>query len=165
MHRESKDILKSSNLRCTRQREVVYETLASTRAHPTAEELFGMVRASEPGLSLATVYNTLEAFVRTGLCRRIPCPSGATRYDADMREHVHLTTAEGRVLDVPEDLGSRLVATLSGDLRTEIERRLGVSMSKVALHLVAQSPVEGDAPAGAAESAADPDSGLSSCKV
>jgi len=147
---DSKDILKSSNLRCTRQREVVYMTLASTSAHPTAEELLGMVRESEPTLSLATVYNTLEAFVRAGLCRRIPCPSGATRYDADMREHVHLTTAEGRVLDLPEDLGGRLVAALSPNLRQELERRLGVSMSRVAVHLVAQG-------AEAAESAPAPE--------
>lgn len=141
MERESKDILKSSKLRCTRQREMVYKTLATTRAHPTAEELYGMVRLHEPGLSLATVYNTLEALVRTGLCHRIPCPSGATRYDADMREHVHVTTADGRVLDVPEDLGNALVATLSPDLRHELERRLGVPMSRVALHLVVQDEV------------------------
>lgn len=162
MTRQSKDILKSSNLRCTRQREMVYQTLATTTAHPTAEELYSMVRALEPGLSLATVYNTLEAFVRTGLCRRIPCPSGATRYDADMREHVHVTTAEGRVLDVPEDLGGRLVATLSPDLRAELERRLGVPMSKVTLHLVAQE--EGGLP-DLTELSPQPDSGDQSCKV
>ena len=144
MQRDSKDILKSSNLRCTRQREVVYQTLASTRAHPTAEELFGMVRVSEPALSLATVYNTLETFVRAGLCRRIPCPSGATRYDADMREHVHLTTAEGRVLDVPEDLGERLVTALSPELRRELACRLGVDVSTVTVHLVAHTAAETD---------------------
>lgn len=142
MTHESGDILRSSNLRSTRQRRVVYQTLATTTAHPTAEELFGMVRAQEPGLSLATVYNTLEAFVRAGLCRRIPCPSGATRYDADMREHVHVTTVDGRVVDVPEDLGNRLVATLSPDLRAELERRMGVPMARVALHLVAHGDSE-----------------------
>lgn len=132
----SKEILRSSNLRCTRQRELVYESLASTHMHPTAEELYDLVRRHEAGMSLATVYNTLEVFVRTGLAQRIPCPSGATRYDADMRDHVHVAMADGRVMDVPQDLGSRLICALGPDLRSEMEARLGVSLARVSLNLV-----------------------------
>ncbi len=139
--RDSKEILRSSNLRCTRQRELVYQSLASTHSHPTAEELYDLVRRHEAGMSLATVYNTLEAFVRTGLAQRIPCPSGATRYDADMRDHVHLATSDGRVMDVPQDLGARLIHALGPELRTELETRLGLSMARVSLNLV----VHGDA--------------------
>lgn len=138
MHREPRDILRSSNLRCTRQREMVYEALALTTSHPTAEELHGMVKQHDLGLSLATIYNTLEAFVRAGLCRRIPCPTGATRYDADMTEHVHVTTADGQVVDVPPDLGQRLIVAMGDELRAELERRLGIPMDRVGLHLVVE---------------------------
>lgn len=140
MRADARQILRSSNLRCTRQREVVYEVLAARHDHPTAEELYATVKREEPGLSLATVYNTLEALVQAGLCRRIPNPCGATRYDADMREHVHVTMADGRVVDLPEELGCRLAEAFGPELRSELERRLGVPMSRVGLNLVVESP-------------------------
>lgn len=149
--RDPRDVLRSSNLRCTRQRELVYEALASTKSHPTAEELFDLVRQQEPGLSLATVYNTLEAFVRTGLAHRIPCPSGGTRFDADMHDHVHLALEDGRVMDVPDDLGSRLVEALGPELRAEMESRLGVSMARVSLNLVVHGGAERPLPRGEEE--------------
>ncbi|MCW5767937.1 MAG: transcriptional repressor [Phycisphaeraceae bacterium] len=155
MGRAPREVLRSSNLRCTRQRELVYEALASTHTHPTAEELFDLVRRLEPGLSLATVYNTLEVFVRSGLAQRIPCPSGATRYDSDMRDHVHLTTSDGRVMDVPEDLGVHLVHALSPSLREDLENRLGVTLGRVSLNLVVHGLPErlGAASDGASENA------------
>ncbi|MEC9373006.1 MAG: transcriptional repressor, partial [Planctomycetota bacterium] len=63
-------------LRCTRQRLDVYTALAAAKDHPTAEDLYFRVRAEQPGLSLSTVYNTLETFCRHGLCRRLPTAEG-----------------------------------------------------------------------------------------
>lgn len=128
-------------LRCTRQREQIYSALMNTHTHPTAEELFQMVAAEgdEAGLSLATVYNALEAFTACGLVRRIPCPSGsgACRYDADTSEHVHLTTDDGRVIDVPPDLSERLLARLSPVLMEELQARMGVQIRGVSVQVVA----------------------------
>lgn len=127
-------------LRCTRQREQIYAALASTKSHPTAEELFNTVQHAEPGLSLATVYNTLDAFSECGLVRRVPCPSGsgACRYDADMHEHVHVTMGDGRILDVPDDLSAQLLAAVPEALLQDLERRLGVSVEGVNIQIVAQ---------------------------
>ena len=43
----TRDILERQGLRWTRQREAVYEALASTKSHPTAEELF-RIRLYDP---------------------------------------------------------------------------------------------------------------------
>ena len=88
-----------AGLRVTRQREAVYAALICTHSHPTAEDLHKTIRSrgSEPCISLATVYNTLEALSQAGLCRRVPCSCGATRFDADLKEHVHIVLADGRV--------------------------------------------------------------------
>ena len=59
-----RDLLAQHDIRLTRQREEIYAALAATKAHPTAEELLRAVRSSHPGISLATVYNTLETFTR-----------------------------------------------------------------------------------------------------
>jgi hypothetical protein len=65
-----------------------------------------------------------------------------------MTEHVHVTTADGQVVDVPPDLGQRLIVAMGGELRAELERRLGIPMDRVGLHLV----VEGRGECGIGES-------------
>ena len=133
----SRDLFRRHGLRCTRQRQVIYGALTATQAHPTAEELLGMVRTDEPGLSLATVYNTLEALTACGLARRLPSHSGngPCRYDADVSQHIHISTADGRVLDVPEDLAARLPDPVPVEVRAELERRLGVRITRVHVEL------------------------------
>ena len=130
-------VFKLHGLRCTRQRELIYEVLASSKTHPTADELFQMVRADEPGLSLATVYNTLDVFTERGLCRRLPSAqnNGPSRYDIDTEQHVHILLDNGRVFDVPEDLASMLECSLPPSFVEEVQRRLGVRITGYHLHL------------------------------
>jgi Fe2+ or Zn2+ uptake regulation protein len=137
-----REIFDEHGLRCTRQREHIYQALKHTRCHPTADELFNMVAAGngvDPCLSLATVYNALEAFTACGLVRRIPCPtgSGACRYDADTSEHVHLAMQDGQLVDVPRDLSRQLLATVPPAVLAELERRMGVRIREVSMQVVA----------------------------
>ena len=128
---------KSRGLRVTRQRTVIYDALAATKAHPTAEELHGMVRRIEPGLSLATVYNTLEAFSSVGLCKRLSggAAGSASRYDADTGDHMHVTLDDGSVLDVPEDLSRELRANIDAATLDRISKSLGVSVDHLEISL------------------------------
>jgi Fur family peroxide stress response transcriptional regulator len=135
---EVREIFRLHDLRCTRQREVVYAALAGTTGHPTAEELHQMVQDSDPGLSLATVYNTLEALSECGLARRMAGASGCCRFDAVLEPHVHLTMKDGRMMDVPRDLSHRLLAGLSPDLLLELERRMGIKIEHLNVQVVAQ---------------------------
>jgi Fe2+ or Zn2+ uptake regulation protein len=94
----------------------------------------------EPGLSLATVYNAVEAFAERGLCRRIACAKagGPSRFDADMRDHVHVVAPDGRVLDVPQELASRLMAYIPEGLLHEIEQRLGLRIDRASIQFSAE---------------------------
>jgi Fe2+ or Zn2+ uptake regulation protein len=132
--------LEDHGLRCTRQREAVYAALAATKSHPTAEELHQSIAFE--GLSLATVYNTLEALTAAGLARRMPCPSGsgAARYDAQTHEHVHVALCDGRLVDLPPDLSDRMLSGLPRNVLDEIERRLGVRVGGVSVQVVATVP-------------------------
>lgn len=96
-----------------------------------------MVRERDSGLSLATVYNTLEAFTSCGLAHRLPshAGNGACRYDADVSQHMHITTDDGRVLDVPESVAERLGEKLSDEIVAEIERQTGVRVTRIHLEL------------------------------
>lgn len=132
-----RSLFRRYGLRHTRQRELVYAALASTMTHPTADELYQKVHAKDSGLSLATVYNTLDALVECGLCRRMPTSQGAgpCRFDADISAHVHVATADGRVVDVPVDLSRRLLAGLDRGVVAEIESRLGVPLGEISVQV------------------------------
>lgn len=131
-------------LRCTRQRQEVFAALAATTAHPTAEELHGLVLAAagdsaDEAVSLATVYNTLEALTEAGLVRKIPTPEGGARYDADTSDHMHLMLGDGAVRDVPPDLGRRFLEHIPPALLAELEERMGVTVRRVSVSVSADA--------------------------
>ena len=135
-----RSIFARHRLRCTLQREEIYRALASTVSHPTAEELFTQVRGKLPGVSLATVYNTLDALVRRGLCRRFATEgSDSARFDADVTNHVHVLTDDGRIRDVPADLSTRIVESLPPEMVEMLEHRLGVRIDGVQVQFIAKT--------------------------
>ncbi|CAG0999166.1 Transcriptional regulator PerR [Phycisphaerales bacterium] len=134
-----RELFHQHDLRCTHQRELVFAGLAGTKAHPTAEELYLNLHGQDPNISLATVYNTLDALSAVGLVRKVPGASGACRYDADTSQHVHISMGDGRVMDAPQDLSERLLAGLSLAVLHEIEDRLGISVSRINVQVIAHS--------------------------
>jgi len=135
----ARDIFNRHGLRCTEQRLALYEALRGCTSHPTADELYQMVRAATDRLSLATVYNTLEALSSAGICRRIAMDGGATRYDADVSDHLHVRLqGADEIHDVPEDLGNRFLDRLPKDVIRQIEDRLGIRIDRVQVQLLGE---------------------------
>ena len=83
------ETLTAAGLRPTRQRVLVYETLAGQDDHPSAEVIYERARATMPTLSLATVYNCLESFAQAGLIRAIHIQRQSTRYCTVREEAPH----------------------------------------------------------------------------
>ncbi len=109
------DRLADSGLRATKQREVVYNVLLAKRDHPTADEVFGRVKAAMPTISLATVYNCLEALVQCGVVRSVNFERGPTRYCPNLRPHAHFhdeATGKTHDIDLPPTLLKKVGAIL-----------------------------------------------------
>ena len=107
--------LTHSGLRSTPQREVVYQVVLGKRDHPTAEEVFDRVKSVMPTISLATVYNCLDALVQCGLIKQVNSVREPSRYCPNLHEHAHFhneTTGEIHDVDIPSDLMARLRALL-----------------------------------------------------
>ena len=81
--------LSTSGFRFTPQRQHVYDVLLQKRDHPTAEEVFIRAKHDMPNISMATVYNCLDALVRSGLARQVTVERGAARFCPNMQEHCH----------------------------------------------------------------------------
>ncbi len=47
------------------------------------------LRQDHPSLSLSTIYQTLDVFIRTGLCRRVSGPGDQLRMDGTPQDHDH----------------------------------------------------------------------------
>lgn len=94
------ELLHSRGQRVTSQRLVILRELRRRERHATAEELHRGVHAELPGVSVPTIYATLELFVELGLARRIDTGTAAL-YDARLEPHQHAVCRRcGRVQDV-----------------------------------------------------------------
>jgi len=86
------------------QRMAIAAYVLGTEDHPSADQVFGKVRRSHPAISRATVYNTLNRFVREGLLRTLVLAEGRVVFDPNVKPHHHfIDEATGRIHDVPWD--------------------------------------------------------------
>jgi Fe2+ or Zn2+ uptake regulation protein len=136
--RTTRDIFAEHKLRCTQQRVAVYEALLASTGHPTADELFQIVKSNTDRLSLATVYNSLEALHSAGLIRKMPMSNGTCRYDSDLHPHLHVRfPATAEIEDVPKLLGERLLQGIPHHVLEEIADELGIRIDGLSIQLLA----------------------------
>lgn len=98
------DVLRRHDIRPSAHRLAIAEFVLRARSHPSADDVFTTVRQDFPVVSRATVYNTLNLFVRNGLLRRLAVSKGRIVYDPDLSPHHHLVDEDtGEVHDIPWD--------------------------------------------------------------
>jgi Fur family ferric uptake transcriptional regulator len=88
--------------RMTHQRQVILDEIRKVNTHPTADEVYELVRKRLPRISLGTVYRNLEILSARGLIKRIGPASQQMRFDGVTKDHYHLRCIScGRVEDAP----------------------------------------------------------------
>ena len=126
-----------TGLRLTRQRAAVYKALAMTDEHPTADQLFQEVAQQDQDISLATVYNTLEAFCKAGLALKLSDGNGSARFDATTENHLHFRDNQtGEVRDVPHQLSESLLDRLPREVLDQIEATMGCQIDRINIEFV-----------------------------
>src|ERR671910_3369821 len=110
--------LRKRGLRATSQRLVMHRLLRERNRHLTAEELLDEASSRLPGISLPTVYSTLELFEELGVVHRVNGGGGTLLWDTRGDDHHHLVCRRcGRVEDIDTSLdleGARLSAKRVG---------------------------------------------------
>ncbi len=95
-------ILRQHGIHPTPQRLAVARVVLTRESHPSAEEAWARVRRKCPTISRATVYNTLNLFVKKGLLRQQVLKEGMAVFDAEVHPHHHfIDERTGKVYDVP----------------------------------------------------------------
>ena len=86
-----------------RKRNAILAGLRASKAHPSAEELFSILKPQIPDLSLGTVYRNLSLFKEQGLAISVATVNGIERFDANVGPHVHfICSGCDGVLDLDE---------------------------------------------------------------
>lgn len=94
-------IATTTKSRHSETRDIIYEYLRGTKAHPSAEMIYNDLKPQLPKLSLKTVYTNLRFFEDHGQVIRVANVNGIERYDANCEDHVHFVCNEcGQVIDL-----------------------------------------------------------------
>lgn len=112
---------KQLNLRMTRQRKIILEELRKVATHPSADEVYEMVRKRLPRISLGTIYRNLDMLSENGEIQKLELGCNQKRFDGIAENHYHIRCIQcDRVVDAPADID----VTVNHDLKNTTDFRI-----------------------------------------
>jgi Fe2+ or Zn2+ uptake regulation protein len=94
----------------TKQRQTVLRVIRESDRHLTANEVFDDARQHLPGISFATVYNSLNYLKNQGLIGEIKFGTDANLYDRKLTRHDHaLCNKCGKLVDLELTIPKKLL--------------------------------------------------------
>ena len=98
-----------NQFRMTRQREIILQELRKVTTHPSADEIYSMVRKVMPKISIGTVYRNLELLFQRGYVAKIEISGNQMRFDGNPQKHFHVSCIEcSRIDDLGKDVVKRI---------------------------------------------------------
>ena len=73
----------------SKQREAILNALRSTDTHPTAAQVYAMVKKELPNISLGTVYRNLGQLKDEGLITIVESSDTKVHYEGNLTDHIH----------------------------------------------------------------------------
>lgn len=94
----------------TKQRRAVLDVIRASHSHLNANEVFEHAKAMLPGISFATVYNSLRYLSSEGLIGEVHFGKDATRYDRKLERHDHAICDNcGKLVDLDLRIPNALI--------------------------------------------------------
>jgi Fur family peroxide stress response transcriptional regulator len=104
MRDQTIETLKEIGLKVTPQRQAILRLLDGNKTHPSADTIYREVLKEYPGLSFATVYNTMSKLAKAGKIQELDIDPNKKRFDPCTALHYHFyCKACGEVFDVACD--------------------------------------------------------------
>ena len=98
------------SLGLTKQRQAVLQVIRDSYQHLTANEVFEDARRLLPGISFATVYNSLRYLKEEGLIGEVRFGTDAARYDRNLSRHDHASCNNcGKLVDLDLRIPNALI--------------------------------------------------------
>ena len=98
--------MKDIERRNTKQRNIILNALQGNYKHPTAKEVYDIVKKQYPDISMGTVYRNLDVLAGEGKISKIKLPSETyARFDFQTNRHYHIKCVScGKVVDITLDM-------------------------------------------------------------
>ncbi|MBN2689763.1 MAG: transcriptional repressor [Gammaproteobacteria bacterium] len=85
----------------SKQRNIILEELSKLKTHPSADELYLIVKKRIPNISLGTVYRNLNKLADDGMILKLGRAGEQKRFDGHTENHYHFVCDKcGKVYDL-----------------------------------------------------------------
>lgn len=107
----------------SKQREEIINVIKESYNHPTAEEIYTIVKGKDPSVSRSTVYRNLGLFVEHEIVNKITITDAPDRYDYIREPHNHvICNSCGNIFDFNYDFEYEKI-------KNQIENQTGVEIN------------------------------------
>ena len=114
-----KELLSSKGISPSYHRIRIIKYIATTKSHPTIEEIYEALLKEIPTLSKSTIYNNLHVLTEKGILRKVTIPGDEVRYDFVEKPHAHFKCLKcGRIYDIYLNY-ERYKETITADLKSQ----------------------------------------------
>ena len=111
------EAFRKNGFRATPQRVAIAKVVLSREDHPTAEQVFELVKRTHPSISLSTVYNTLHTMRDVNMLQELAFGNN-NRYDPNIGIHVNLVCQKcGDIIDIEDQTIEKEVEEISNRRR------------------------------------------------
>src|SRR5215207_6637922 len=102
LEQDIREKFRRSGYTLTSQRRAVLEALKEARGHPSAEDVYLIVKRKNPRVALGTVYQALSVLEEIGVIGSKHWSESPTRYDLNVEPHLDVRCAAcGAVSEIP----------------------------------------------------------------
>jgi Fe2+ or Zn2+ uptake regulation protein len=102
LEQDIREKFRRSGYTLTTQRRAVLEALKEARGHPSAEDVYLIVKRKNPRVALGTVYQALSVLEEIGVVDSKHWSESPTRYDLNVEPHLDIRCARcGAVSEIP----------------------------------------------------------------
>ena len=128
-HVEVEEVLKSEGLRATRQRLEIWDELSSSDKHRDIETILLDLQNKKINVSRATLYRTIDVFVKHSLLKKITLDSGKFLYEHNKKtitpKHDHIVCEDcGEIFEFYDNSISNIEKKIADDLNLKVTKRV-----------------------------------------
>jgi len=102
LEQDIREKFRRSGYTLTSQRRAVLEALKEAQGHPSAEDIYLIVKKKNPRVALGTVYQALSVLEEIGVVGSKHWSESPTRYDLNLEPHLDIRCVGcGEVSEIP----------------------------------------------------------------
>jgi Fe2+ or Zn2+ uptake regulation protein len=128
-HVEVEEVLRSEGLRATKQRLEIWDELSSSDKHRDIETILLDLQNKKINVSRATLYRTIDVFVKHSLLKKITLDSGKFLYEHNKKtitpKHDHIVCEDcGEIFEFYDNSISNIEKKIAEDLNLKVTKRV-----------------------------------------